>query len=85
MILRLNQPPLSVRQIAAGLAARYGVSSVATAVDRLAQVDDECSGELGTRDVTRDTLLALRRANVIDAERHAQLLLTHLREVRAAG
>lgn len=85
MNLHLDQPLFSVHRFAADLAARYGVSQAPIKCGRLVQVAAGSSGAEVPRDVTRDTLLALRRANIIDAEMHAHLLLTHLRELRAAA
>ena len=82
MILHLDQPPQSsVHRFAADLAARYGVTQAPSESSRPAPVVSSA----GARDVTRDTLLALRRANIIDAEMHAHLLLVHLRELRVAA
>ena len=85
MILHPDQSPFSVHRFATDLAARYGVSHAPTECGRLVQVAAGLPDDEVMRDVTRDTLLALRRANVIDAEMHAHLLLTHLRELRAAA
>jgi hypothetical protein len=74
----------TVQRFAADLAARHGIVYEPTALDRFAHCATGLSDDPVVRDPTRDTLLALRRANVIDAEMHAHLLLTHLRECRAA-
>lgn len=78
-------PNFSVQRFVADLAARHHVSYQPTELDQFAQTLTELSGDRVTRDDTRDTLLALRRANILDAEMHVHLLRTHLRELRVAG
>jgi hypothetical protein len=78
----LDIPTVGLREYIADIAKRYGVSYVRTSSDELAEVITRLSGDDVPSDETKDLIVALRRANVIDGPTMVSLLGNYLDENR---
>lgn len=68
-----------------GLAAKHNVVYVSTRADQLAETITRLSGDDVVPDGIEDSLVALKRANVIDGETMVHLLGNYLDEKRGEG
>lgn len=73
-------PITGLREYIVDIARRYGVSYVRTPSDDLAEVITGLSGDEVESDETKDLIVALRRANVIDGPTMVSLLGNYLDE-----
>ncbi|MEI6068709.1 MAG: hypothetical protein WCP96_15310 [Methylococcaceae bacterium] len=78
----LTIPTAGLREYIIEIARRYGVSYVRTPSDDLAEVITRLSGDEVASDETKDLIVALRRANVIDGPTMVSLLGSYLDENR---
>lgn len=78
----LTIPTAGLREYIIEIARRYGVSYVRTPSDDLAEVISRLSGDEVASDETKDLIVALRRANVIDGPTMVSLLGSYLDEKR---
>jgi len=79
--MRLEEVPVNgLPAFVAQLARQHGISYVRTGNDALAEVITRLADDEVLTDVTEDTLVALKRARVIDGPTMSALLNRHLTE-----
>lgn len=77
----LTIPLTGLREYIAGLARRYGIVYVRTPSDDLAEVITGLAGDEVRSNETRDLIVALRRAEMIDGPTMVNLLGNYLDEM----
>lgn len=79
-----NIPTSGLRDFVASLAQKHGVRYAKTSNDALAEVVTRLAGDVVIPDETEDLIVALKRANVIDAETMVALLGNYLDEKKGS-
>lgn len=81
----VNIPTSGLKEFIANLAQQHGVRYAKTSNDALADVVTRLAGDVVIPDETEDLIVALKRADVIDAETMVALLGNYLDEKKGSG